>query len=253
MSTWVIHTRHLIQFQSASFDIGNRRSPVIGNVRAARSQSRVASLRSARRISRLGSQLVQGKIQLQNIHARRAEKTDVGGIGVRADQFANFCFGEVAGFRHARRLEFRVAQADVWIKSAAGGGDGIGRSGRVGSEAVLRSVVGNVLRDGVAQLLRSRAEVAAAGIRGVVAVARGRWARVEILVGGELLAKQPRAAHRSVRVHDQAAVGFGGEKHLCDAEHHQRIQPATDDGENQRGCDCAAKFEEMLFHKFRQV
>ncbi len=68
----------------------------------------------------------------------------------------------------------------------------------VGRQAVLGAVIGDVLGDGVAQLLRGRAEVAAAGTGGVVAVARRRGARVEVFVGGELLAEQPRAAHRAV-------------------------------------------------------
>ena len=56
--------------------------------------------------------------------------------------------------------------------------------------------------------------------------------------------------HRAVGVHDEAAVGLVVEQDLSDAEHHERIQSATDDGENQRDHHGAAKFSKKIFHRF---
>ena len=49
-------------------------------------------------------QFVQGEIQLQNVHARLAEKAKAGGIGVRADQRQDLFHTDIAGFGNARRL-----------------------------------------------------------------------------------------------------------------------------------------------------
>ena len=53
--------------------------------------------------------------------------------------------------------------------------------------------------------------------------------------------------HRAIGVHDEAAVGLVAEENLGDAEHDERIQPATDDGESQRDHHGAAKFSEIVF------
>jgi len=53
--------------------------------------------------------------------------------------------------------------------------------------------------------------------------------------------------HRAVGVHNQAAVGLVAEQRLRDAEHDERIQSATDDGEDQRDHHGAAEFREQFF------
>ena len=109
---------------------------------------------------------------------------------VLLDELADTIFGKSTRFGHTWNLQRCVRQADVRVEAAPGRGHGVGRNGRIGVEIILRAIVRDVLFDGVVQLLRSRAEVAAAGTGGVVAVARRRWARLKIFVGGELLAEE---------------------------------------------------------------
>ena len=80
-------------------------------------------------------------------------------------------------------LQFRVAQADVRVKAAAGGGDGVGGNGIGFLQAVFFAVGVDAVFDGVVQFLRSRAEIAAAGVGGIIAVAGGRGTRVKIFLG----------------------------------------------------------------------
>ena len=134
--------------------------------------------------------VVQSKIEWKHVHSRFAQQAEAGAVSVLADEFAHLVLAQAAGFGDARGLEFGVARADVGVEAAAGGGHGVGGDGRVGGESVLRAVVGDVLRDGVGKLLGGGAEVAAAGVGGVVAVAGGGRAGVEVFVGGELLAQQ---------------------------------------------------------------
>src|SRR5438093_9001392 len=100
------------------------------------------------------------------------------------------------------------------IQAAGRGGHGVGRYGRIGSQAILGAVIGEILSDAVAQLLGSRTEVAAARAAGVVAVSSRRWARVKVFVAGELLAKQARTPDGSIGIHDQAAVSLVSEQGL---------------------------------------
>jgi hypothetical protein len=57
------------------------------------------------------------------------------------------------------------------IEAAAGRGDGIGGNGFVRVYGVLLPIGVNAVFDRIIQFLRSRPEIAAAGTRGVVAVA----------------------------------------------------------------------------------
>src|SRR6266487_4667448 len=102
----------------------------------------------------------------------------------------------------------------------------------------------NAFLDCVIQLLRRRPEIAAAGVRGIVAVAGGGWTRVKIFLDGEVLAQQLRAAHSAVLFHNQTSVGFVVKRCLCDAKHNHRINSTTNDRKNQRGHYRAANFRE---------
>ena len=66
-------------------------------------------------------------------------------------------------------------------------------------------------------------------------------------------AEQLRAAHGSVLIDDQTAVGFVAKERLRDSEDDERIKSAADDGQNQGGEDCAANFRKEFFHKLDEV
>ena len=140
---------------------------------------------------------------------------------------------KAAGFGHARDLQLGIAHADVWIESAAGRSDGVGRHRLGFAQAVflrdrlsMRSLIASF------SFCEVGPKIAAAGIGGVVAVASGRGTRMKIFLGGESLAEQLRAAHGSVFVHDQAAVGLVAKQRLRNAEDDQRIETTADDGQN---------------------
>jgi len=71
---------------------------------------------------------------------------------------------------------------------------------------------------------------------------------VEILVGGEALAKESGAAHHAVRVRHEAAVGFVAENRLANAEHDERVKTTADGSQDQRGHNRTAKMREQVFH-----
>jgi len=63
--------------------------------------------------------LVERHVQLQNIDSGVPEDAEITAIGVLLDEFANFVFAQCPSFSHARNLELGIAQADLWIESAA--------------------------------------------------------------------------------------------------------------------------------------
>ena len=134
-------------------------------------------------------------------------------------------------FRHARHLEFRVAKADVRVKPAAGGGDGVGGNGVGFFQVILGAIGGDAIFERVVQFWDVGPRFAAAGIGGVVAIAGGGWTRMEVFRLGEILAEQFRAANGAVLRCDQAAVGFMRKRDLGDAVNHEWIKPAADEGE----------------------
>jgi hypothetical protein len=71
---------------------------------------------------------------------------------------------------------------------------------------------------------------------------------VKIFVCAESLCEQLGAAHGSISIQNQAAVGFIVKKRLRDAEHDKRIKSATNDCQDQRGQDCSAGFKGECFH-----
>jgi len=101
-------------------------------------------------------------------------------VCVLLDELADTIFGKSTRFGHTWNLQRCVRQADVRVETAPGGGDSVGGHKGVGRQAVCRAVIGDALGDGCDQVRRGRAEVAAAGTGGVVAVARCRGAWVKV-------------------------------------------------------------------------
>src|SRR5438093_12878080 len=117
-----------------------------------------------------------------------------------------------------RGVQLGVATADVRIEPAAGRSDGIGGNGVGLLQSVFFAISFDPFLDCVVELLRSRSQVAAAGVGGVVTITSGRRTRMEILIAAEVLTEQLRAAHGSILVHTPAAIGSVAEGHLSDAE-----------------------------------
>ncbi len=109
-----------------------------------------------------------------------------------------------------------LRQADVRIESAAGSGHGIGGNLLVCAQAVFCPVGFDAIFDCVLQLLRSWSQVAAAGIRGVVAVAGGGRPRMKIFRGGESLRKQRRATDFPGLIDNQNCRWPCREKNACE-------------------------------------
>ena len=76
---------------------------------------------------------------------------------------------------------------------------------------------------------------------------------MKIFFGGESLCQQLRAAHGSVLIDDETAVGLVMKERLRDAKHNERIKSAANDCQNQRGHDCAANFRKECFHDLDEV
>ena len=77
---------------------------------------------------------------------------------------------------------------------------------------ILLAELLHVVSDAVGQLLAGRAQIAAAGRRGIVAIVAGRrGASVEVLGLGEVLPDQLRAHNAPVRL-DQAAIRLVGNR-----------------------------------------
>ncbi len=111
---------------------------------------------------------------VQNIHSEVAgEDTEIAALGVLADEIADFIFAHSAAIGDARNLKLGVARADVRIKSAAGSRHRIRRNILVRAQAVFFAIRVDAVLDRILQFLRSWSQVAAARIRGVVAVAGG--------------------------------------------------------------------------------
>src|SRR5262245_21073534 len=125
--------------------------------------------------------LIKCEVQLQNIDSGITEDAKITPLGVLLNEFADFVFAQRPSFSDARDLKLGITQADLWIEAAPGRsycvrGDSVGVR-----QSVFLSIVGDAIFDCVLQLLRSRSQIAAAGIGGVIAVARGRRSRMKIL------------------------------------------------------------------------
>jgi hypothetical protein len=67
-----------------------------------RHRCRVASVKVAK-LS--GRRPVEGEVEQQHIHARRAQKAEESPFGIVLDELADAIFGQIAGFGNARHLE----------------------------------------------------------------------------------------------------------------------------------------------------
>ena len=118
--------------------------------------------------------------------------------------------------------------------------------GTVGHRAGWRGAGGRGrrgLRRAVDQLIAQGAEIAAAGIAGVVPAAGRAGPGMKIAGRGKILADQVRSdrlrvvgGERAVFL-DQRTVGLDGEDGLADGPDRQRIQPAADDAQHQGDAD----------------
>ena len=110
--------------------------------------------------------------------------------GVSRDQLADGIFAHAPLTRHARNLKLRTGGGDIRIE--AGGRccqqvDGNGLAG------ILRLQPGKILFEAVDEFLVGRSKVGAAGVRRVIAVARGRRPRVEVAGTAKRLSNEARA------------------------------------------------------------
>src|SRR5262249_51787018 len=125
--------------------------------------------------------LVECEVQSQHIDAGITEDTEITPIGVLVNEFADFVFARSPSFSDARDLELSILQADLWIESAARCSNCVSGDNVSFRQSVFLSIVGDAIFDRVLQFLRSRTEIAAAGIGGVIAVAGGRRSWMKIL------------------------------------------------------------------------
>jgi hypothetical protein len=114
----------------------------------------------------------------------------------------------LAGLGDARGLEVGGVGSDVGIEAGAGGGDQVDGDGLAG--ILLGELVDGAL-DAVDERLVGLGQVGAAGGGGVVAVAGGRGAGMEVLVGGEALGEQLGADDLAV-LEDEASGGLVGKR-----------------------------------------
>ena len=73
--------------------------------------------------------LVECEIQLQNIHSRVTEDSEISSIGVLFHKLPNFVFAQATRFCYAGDLQFRILQTDVRIEPASRSSDCICRDG----------------------------------------------------------------------------------------------------------------------------
>ena len=102
---------------------------------------------------------VQRQVQFQDIDARDTEHAKVRRVRILRDEIAHLFRRQIARLGHTRHLKFGVVEADVRVESAGGSGDGISGNWRVRGQPVLGTVIRDVLRDGIAQLLGGRARL----------------------------------------------------------------------------------------------
>src|SRR5215475_9312251 len=133
------------------------------------------------RPSRLRHKRVQREVQLEDVDAGVSKNSEIPTSCVLLNQPTQLLLAQTAKLGHAWRLQLRIAQANMWVKTAARRGHGVGWHGLVLVQPVLLPIRCHALFDGIIQFLRSRAEIAPAGVRGVVAVAGGGRPRMEIL------------------------------------------------------------------------
>src|SRR5262249_55337280 len=86
-------------------------------------RNEVTKLRTSRQKNVIGTpggssaELVERKIQLQNIYSGVTKHAEITPIGVLLDELADLVFAQSASFGDARDLELGITQADFWIES----------------------------------------------------------------------------------------------------------------------------------------
>ena len=70
----------------------------------------------------LGRDLIQGKIQFQNVDSGLAQESELSAFSVLANRFANNILAQTALFGDARHLKFRRFRRDVRIEARSRGG-----------------------------------------------------------------------------------------------------------------------------------
>ena len=125
---------------------------------------------------------VERQVQLEHIHTRVAQDPERWQIGVLRNQRLDLADRQASRLGNTRRLQARVCWGDMRIEAAGGSSHCIAGNGSIRCQAILNTIIRNVNRDCIPQLLRCRSQVAAARTCRIVTVACGRRARVEIFL-----------------------------------------------------------------------
>jgi hypothetical protein len=131
-----------------------------------------------------GRELIKGEIELEHVDRGLPEDTPVPTMAGLRNERLDLVEGEAPGMGDAGGLKLRVGQADVRIKTAARGGDRVGRHGGIGGEAVGGAIGGHGGFDTVGELLTRRPEIGAGGAGGIepVPAAEGRgWKYLSVV------------------------------------------------------------------------
>ena len=136
---------------------------------------------------RLLCQLVEVEVEFKDVDAGLAENAELTARGVLRDELADAVFRDAAGFGDAGNLEIGGVGGDVRVEAGAGGGDQVDGNGLAG--VLFGELVDGAL-DAVNKSFVGLGQVGAAGGCGIVAIAGGRWAGMEVSIRGEALGKQ---------------------------------------------------------------
>lgn len=187
---------------------------------------------------------VQSQIEFDDVDARLAQKAEVAAVGVLIDEFFQVVFTHVAGFRHAGNLQQRVFDADMGIKTAGGGLDGVGGNGLIIRKIICLAIIGDALLDGIMQRLRGRAIITAARAGGIITGAGGRGPWSEVFIRAESLTEEGGSDGLAIAVQNKTAIGLFWKEQLSGSKDNERVDTAADDHEDQRDDDRCFDFFE---------